>query len=92
MQECNDEGNKSSSERCKAIEVEGHVEWLGATRFERLVSYLGCEKISIDKEKIENFKNTKDDIERLELLRRMNVVEAIQALNEAAHTEGAKSI
>ena len=58
--------------------------------FTKLLTYIEGEKISVDKEKIENFKNTEDDIERLELLRQMNTAETIQALNEAAHTEGAK--
>ena len=89
-QEFKNAGISSPSEWRKTTEAEGKTEGLEVARFKRLFSYLEGEKISVDKEKIEDFKNTEDDIERLELLRRMNTAEVVQALNEAAHTEGAK--
>jgi hypothetical protein len=89
-QELKDAGISSPSEWRKATEIEGEMEGLEAARFKKILSYLEGEKIDVDKEKLENFKNTEDDIERLELLRRMNTAEAMQALDEAAHTEGAK--
>lgn len=89
-QELKDADINSPSEWRKATEIEGEMEGLETARFKKLLSYLEGEKINTDKEKIEDFKNTDDGIERLELLRRMNTAEAMQALNEAAHTEGAK--
>ncbi len=85
----------SSKGRRTTTEVEGCFTGLEVARFKKLLSYLECEcgkfnVDNVDKEKIEIFKNTKDNIERLRLLRIMNIREAIQAIREAAYTKGAK--
>jgi hypothetical protein len=89
-QELKDADINSPNEWRKAVGVEDEMEGTETARFKELFTYIDGKNVSVDKKKIEDFKNTEDDIERLELLCRMNTVEAMQALNESAHTKGAK--
>ena len=81
---------KDASERSKAVEVESEEGELEISHYKKLFSYLDGEKIVVDKEKIEKFRNTEDHIERLELLCHMNTAEAVAALKEGVYTEGAR--
>ncbi|MBT9167612.1 MAG: hypothetical protein DDT19_00950 [Syntrophomonadaceae bacterium] len=56
--------------------------------FEKLLTYLDGEKKVSESEKIKKFGETKDSVEKLELLRTMSLRNAITAIREHSKTEG----
>lgn len=87
--ELEDSGISHPSEWRKATELESEEEKAVDKRsFEKLLTYLEGEKKASDKEKIKQFSETEDSIERLELLRTMSLSDAITCIQKYGYTEG----
>lgn len=95
--ELSDSGISDPSEWRKAIDLETPLDeaeekFLGESperrSFTKLLTYLEGEKKLSDKEKIKQYEETEDSIERLELLRTMSLADAITAIREHSDTEG----
>jgi len=91
--ELSDAGISDPSELRKAVDLEAPLEGEKGVEsdkrsFEKLLAYLDSEKKVPEKEKIKQFSETEDSIERLELLRTMSLGDAITAIREHSATEG----
>jgi len=92
--ELSDAGISDPSEWRKVVDLKTPLEGKKGMEsdqrgFKKLLSYLGEEKKIIEKEKIKKFGETKDSIERLELLSAMSLMDAIMAIREHSTTKGA---
>jgi len=88
-----DAGISHPSEWRKAVDLETSLEGekgMESDRrsFEKLLTYLDGEKKVSESEKIKKFDETKDSIERLELLRTMSLQDVIACIRDHSETEG----
>jgi hypothetical protein len=85
-----DAGLDNPKEWRKAFDLEsGEDDFEGINdNFDTLYNYLEGEKRISDKEKIKNFSETEDSIERLELLRTMSLPDAVKCLHDHADNPG----
>ena len=91
--ELEDAGISHPSEWRKALDLDAPLEdeaELSPDRrsFEKLLTYLEGDKRISDQEKIKQFSETADSIERLELLRSMSLQDAVECLKNYSATDG----
>jgi len=91
--ELEDAGISHPSEWRKALDLETPLEGEeGMTpdrrSFEKLLTYLEGDKRVSDDEKIKKFSETKDSIERLEILRTMSLGDAVSCIKDYSGQEG----